>query len=79
LSHDLHRIVIEAGIQIDLSKEQKEKAPSSIRRSVDPDSNVTVERNSHQLKQDLGRMSTDAGMTIDSSDEQYEKASSSIR
>jgi hypothetical protein len=79
LKQYLQRTVTEAGIQMDASAVQNEKALSSIRWSVDPDSNVTVEINSQKVKHDLQRIATEAGIQIDFSDGQNEKASSSIR
>jgi hypothetical protein len=45
---------------------------------LEPDSNVTVERDWHKEKQYLPRRSTDEGMQIDESDEQFKNADSSI-
>jgi hypothetical protein len=68
----------EAGIEIDLSDEQDENADSSIRSSVDSDSNVNVESDSHQEKHDLQRILTEEGIETDLSDEQDENAYASI-
>jgi hypothetical protein len=57
-------------MQIDESDEQDKKADSSIDESFEPDSNVTVERDSHPEKQLLPSFSTEEGMQIDESDEQ---------
>jgi hypothetical protein len=65
-------------MQIDESDEQYENEDSSIDESLEPDSNVTVERDSHREKHCLPSFSTDEGMQIDESDEQYENADSSI-
>jgi hypothetical protein len=42
--------------------------------NVDPDSNVTVERDLHPWKQTLPRFSTEEGMKSDDSDEPYRNA-----
>jgi hypothetical protein len=47
---------MEEGIQMDLSDKQHENANSSIRVSVDPDSNVNAESDSHRKKHDLQRI-----------------------
>jgi coproporphyrinogen III oxidase-like Fe-S oxidoreductase len=62
LKHDLERISTERGIQINSSAEQFEKVSASIRRSFDPDSNLTTEIDLHSAKQDLQKISTEAGM-----------------
>jgi hypothetical protein len=67
------------GMQIDESDEQDEKADFSIRESLQPDSNVTLESTVHSMKQPAQRSSTDDGMQIDESDEQDENAHFSIR
>jgi hypothetical protein len=46
--------------------------------SLEPDSNVTVERDAHFAKQCLPIRSTVEGMQIDVSDEQFENAEWSI-
>jgi hypothetical protein len=58
-------------MKIDESDEQKENADSAIDESFEPDSNVTIERDSHPKKQDLPSILTEEGMKIDESDEQY--------
>jgi hypothetical protein len=65
-------------MQIDESDEQYENADPSIDDSLEPDSNVTVERDSHTQKHPLPSFSTDEGMQIDESDEQCENDSSPI-
>jgi hypothetical protein len=65
-------------MQIDESDEQPRNARSSIDKSLEPDSNVTVERDSHRVKQCLPRLLTEEGMQIDESDEQFRNADSSI-
>jgi Arc/MetJ-type ribon-helix-helix transcriptional regulator len=66
-------------MQIEESDEQFENACDSIRESLEPDSNVTLESARHTAKQRSERTSTDDGMQIDESDEQYPNASDSIR
>jgi hypothetical protein len=65
-------------MQIDESDEQHRNADSSIDESLAPDSNVTVERDSHSLKHQLLSCSTEEGMQIDESDEQKRNADSAI-
>jgi hypothetical protein len=65
-------------MQIDESDEQYRNADSSMDESLEPDSNVTVERESHSEKQVLPRLSTDEGMQIDESDEQFQNEDSSM-
>jgi hypothetical protein len=65
-------------MQIDESDEQNENAHISMRESLQPDSNVTLESAVHLLKQNSQRCSTDDGMQIDESDEQYKNACISI-
>jgi hypothetical protein len=65
-------------MQIDESDEHLQNADSSICESREPDSNVTVERDSHPEKHSLSSFSTEEGMQIDESDEQTENADSSI-
>jgi hypothetical protein len=57
-------------MQIDESDEKDENADSSIRESLQPDSNVTLASAVHSLKQNSQSSSTDDGMQIDESDEQ---------
>jgi hypothetical protein len=64
-------------MQIDESDEHPENTSGSIDESLEPDSNVTVERDSHAEKQLLESLSTEAGMQIDES-EQSQNADSSI-
>jgi glucan phosphoethanolaminetransferase (alkaline phosphatase superfamily) len=66
-------------MQIDLSDEQYENASASIRSSLEFDSNVTVESDSHSLKHNLARIVTQEGIQIDLSDKQQKKALASIR
>jgi hypothetical protein len=49
-------------MQIDESDEQNEKAHFSIRESLQPDSNLTLESPVHPLKHPSQRSSTDNGM-----------------
>jgi hypothetical protein len=65
------------GRQIVESDEQPEKACSPIDESAAPDSNATVERESHIKKQAVQSFSTEDGMRIDASDE-HANAESSI-
>jgi hypothetical protein len=66
-------------MQIDESEEQDRNADASIRKSLEPGSNVTLESALHSVKQPWQRSSTDDGMQIDESDEQDENAHASIR
>jgi hypothetical protein len=52
-------------MQIDESDEQDENAHFSIRESLQPDSNVTLESALHSLKQPSQRCSTDDAMQAD--------------
>jgi hypothetical protein len=72
--HDEPIISTEDGIQIDTSDEHPENARSSIRRTFEPDSNITDESETQPRKHSRGTISTNAGMHIDSSDEQFENA-----
>jgi hypothetical protein len=63
-----------AGMQIDESDEQPSNARDSIRESLEPASNVTLESALHPSKQALPSISTDDGMQIDTSDQQSENA-----
>jgi hypothetical protein len=65
-------------MQIDESDEQPWKADLPIDETLQPDSNVTIERDSHPAKQAVRRFSTDEGMQIDESDEQLWKADAPI-
>jgi hypothetical protein len=66
-------------MQIDESDEQDENANRSIRETLQPDSNLTLESALHQRKQPSQRSSTDDGMQIDESDEHNQNAHFSIR
>jgi hypothetical protein len=68
----------EGGTEIDESDEQPQNASSSICKSLEFDSNVSVERELHLLKQDSQRVSTEEGIQIDESDEQQQNAESEI-
>jgi hypothetical protein len=57
-------------MQIDGSDEQAQEAEFSMRESVEPRSNVTLESLLHSQKQHLQKISTDEGMQMDDSDEQ---------
>jgi hypothetical protein len=65
-------------MQIDESDEQLRNADPSIDERFEPDSNVTVERDSHPQKEPLPSVSTEEGMQIDESDEHLRNADSSI-
>jgi hypothetical protein len=56
-------------MQIDESDEQRPNADRSIDESLESDSNVTVERDSHSRKDELPSVSTEEGIQIDESDE----------
>jgi hypothetical protein len=57
-------------MQIDESDEHHEKADLPIHETLQPDSNVTVDRELHPRKHLGPRFLTDEGMQIDESDEQ---------
>jgi hypothetical protein len=61
-------------MQIDESDAQSENAFSSIDESLEPDSNVTAERERQSPKHSLPRLSRREGRQIDESDEQKENA-----
>jgi hypothetical protein len=63
-------------MQIDESEEQLQNAYSSMDDSLEPGSNVTVEREWDASKQYFSTLSTEEGMQIDESDEQYQNADS---
>jgi hypothetical protein len=69
----------EGEIKIDLSEEHPKNASTSIRKSLEFDSNVNVESESHSLKQDLHKIVTEEGIQIIVSDEHPRNASPSIR
>jgi hypothetical protein len=60
------------------SDEQLENAPAGRNKSLEPDSNATVERASQSEKHSVPRYSTAEGMQIDESDEHLEKVRCSI-
>jgi hypothetical protein len=66
-------------MQIHESDEHREKTDSSIDKSFEPDSNVTVERDLQPRKQPLQIFPTEQGMQMDESDEHLENAHPSIR
>jgi hypothetical protein len=66
----------EEGTVIDKLGEQSKKAFSPTYISCEPDSNVTLERESHRAKQYSPTRSTDEGMQIDDSDTQLTNAKS---
>jgi hypothetical protein len=66
-------------MHIDESDGHDENTNCSIRESLEPGSNVTLESLGHPLKLLCPRTSTDAGTQIDESDEQASNADSSIR
>jgi hypothetical protein len=57
-------------MQIDESDAQNPKAKLPIHETLQPDSIVTMQRDSHAKKHFVQRISTDEGMQIDESDEQ---------
>jgi hypothetical protein len=61
-------------MQIDESDEHAENANDSMRESLEPDSNVTLQSAPQQEKQKSPTTSTGHGMQIDESDEQNSKA-----
>jgi hypothetical protein len=65
-------------MKIDESDGQSKNARDSTRDSLERDSNLTVERDLHPLKQLLPIISTEEGIQIDESDEQYSNAEASI-
>jgi hypothetical protein len=65
-------------MQIDKSDEQLPNAFAPICETFEPDSNVTIERDSHLEKQYLESSLTDEGMEIDASETQFKNAFSSI-
>jgi hypothetical protein len=58
------------GTEIDESDEQEENADLSICESLEPDSNMIVERDLHPSKQFAQILSTEQGIQIVESDEQ---------
>jgi hypothetical protein len=76
--HFAQIIVTEDGMQIIESEEQSENAESPIHNSVEPSSNVMLERDTHNEKQFAPRVSTLHGMQIDTSDEHSVNTLSSI-
>jgi hypothetical protein len=65
-------------MQIDESDEQEKNDNSAIDESLEPDSNVTVERELHPEKHPVPRLSTQEGMQINESDKQKENDISAI-
>jgi hypothetical protein len=65
-------------MQIDESDEQRKNANFVTDESLEPDSNVTVERDWQSPKHPLLSFSTDEGMQIDESEEHFRNADSSI-
>jgi hypothetical protein len=59
----------EEGIQIDERDEHLAKTPLALHESLEPESNVTVERDRHSLKQKPQSFSTEEGMQMDGSAE----------
>jgi hypothetical protein len=74
----LPRLSTEEGIQIDESEKQPLNADSARDESLERDSNVTVERDSHPKKHSLPRLSTEEGMQIDESDEHIPNTDSAM-
>jgi hypothetical protein len=56
-------------MEIDERDEHSANTMSSIHESLEPDANVTAEREEHRPKHRLQIRSTDDGMKIDKSDE----------
>jgi hypothetical protein len=73
------KVSTDEGTQTDESEGQEENADISKRESVEPASNVTLERASHSEKQPSQRTLTDEGTQMDESEEQAENASPPIR
>jgi hypothetical protein len=69
----------DAGIQIDGNPEQRWNAPLSIRFTLNPDSNITDERDEQPAKHFLPRIATEAGTQIDHNVSQKCNSSRSIR
>jgi hypothetical protein len=65
-------------MQIDESDEKCPNADSSIDKSFEPDSNVTVARDQHRSKHHLLSFSTEEGMQIDESREHKQNGDSPI-
>jgi hypothetical protein len=65
-------------MEIDESASHLEKAEASIWDSLEPDSNVTSESDSHSEKQRQASVSTEEAMQIDERDAHGENADSSI-
>jgi hypothetical protein len=59
------------GMQIDESDEQFRNTQFSIRESLESESNVTVQRDSHPSKQRPPSLATDGGMQSCESDAQF--------
>jgi hypothetical protein len=66
-------------MQTDVSDEHHEKTSAPNCKSFDPNSNVTVERALHPLKQAAPTTSTEDGIQIESSDRHLENAYWPIR
>jgi hypothetical protein len=65
-------------MQIDESDEHERKASGLISESLEPDSNVTVERDLHPQKHHWPSFSTEEGMQIDESDRHEANTDSAI-
>jgi FtsZ-binding cell division protein ZapB len=66
-------------MQIDESDEQSRNAPDSIRESLEPVSNVTIESLEHPVKHAAHTITTDDGMQIEEIHEQKPNAYCSRR
>jgi hypothetical protein len=71
---DILPVENDAGIQIDLRREQFRNTPSPTSRSLKLCSNVILSRDKQEEKQNDGITSTEAGMKIDFSDAQPRNA-----
>jgi hypothetical protein len=71
-------ISTDEGRQIDESNEHSSNIEGSRRESLDPDSNMTLERDVHFKKQHCLSVVTDEGMQIEESDEQWLNADASM-
>jgi hypothetical protein len=65
-------------MQMDESEEQSLNPQAPMDKSVEPDSNVTIERDLHAWKQRSPSVSTDEGMQIDGSEEHPANVARSI-
>jgi hypothetical protein len=73
------RLSTEEGMHIDESDEHFRNERAAMRESLEPVSNVTVDRDPHSEKHSSPSISTDEGMQIDESNEASKKPKSPIR